>query len=81
VDRISERYAFSQSDPWDVKARYRSRTKSEQASTSKYLGGHPEKAANAITFLQDLINSGQLSGSDQMIAGYLISDLKNALGR
>ncbi len=47
----------------------------------KYLGGHPEKAANAITFLQDLINSGQLSGSDQMIAGYLISDLKNALGK
>ena len=46
-----------------------------------YLGGHAEKAENTIRALQKLINSGELSGSDQMIAGHIISDLKNSLGK
>ena len=47
----------------------------------EHLGGNAMKAAQRFTQLERLINSGHPSGSDQMIAGHIISDLKNALGR
>ena len=53
-----------------------------EVMTGEYInGGHSIKAAEMITALQNLIKSGQLSGSDQTIAGHIISDLKNSLGR
>lgn len=53
-----------------------------EVATGEYInGGHAIKASERITALTRLINSGELSGSDRMIAGHIISDLKNALGR
>lgn len=53
-----------------------------EVMTGEYInGGHSIKASEMITALQRLINSGQLSASDQTIAGHIISDLKNSLGR
>jgi RHS repeat-associated protein len=53
-----------------------------EVMTGEFInGGHSIKAAEMITALSNLIKSGTLSGSDQMIAGHIISDLKNSLGR
>jgi RHS repeat-associated protein len=53
-----------------------------EVMTGEYInGGHAIKASEMITALQNLVKSGTLSGSDQMIAGHIISDLKNSLGR
>jgi RHS repeat-associated protein len=53
-----------------------------EVATGEYInGGHSIKAAEMITALSNLIKSGALSGSDQMIAGHIISDLKNSLGQ
>lgn len=53
-----------------------------EMATGEYInGGHAIKASELITALTKLINSGELSGGDRMIAGPIISDLKNALGR
>jgi hypothetical protein len=53
-----------------------------EVMTGEFInGGHAIKASEMITALTKLINSGELSGSDQMIAGHIISDLKNSLGR
>ena len=53
-----------------------------EVSTGEFInGGHSIKAQEMITALTKLINSGELSGSDQMIAGHIISDLKSSLGK
>jgi RHS repeat-associated protein len=53
-----------------------------EVSTGEYIsGGHAIKAAERITQLTRLINSGELSGSDSTIAGHILSSLQNALGR
>lgn len=53
-----------------------------EVTTGEFInGGHSIKAGEMITALSNLIKSGTLSGSDQMIAGHVISDLKNSLGR
>jgi hypothetical protein len=53
-----------------------------EVSTGEYInGGHSIKAAERITQLTRLINSGELSGSDSNIAGHILSSLQNALGR
>jgi hypothetical protein len=53
-----------------------------EVATGEFInGGHAIKAQEMITALTKLINSGELSGSDQMIAGHIISDLKNSLGK
>ena len=53
-----------------------------EVMTGEYInGGHSIKASEMVTALTKLINSGQLNGSDQTIAGHIISDLNNSLGR
>jgi len=53
-----------------------------EVMTGEFInGGHAIKASEMITAITKLINSGELSGSDQMIAGHIISDLKNSLGK
>ncbi len=55
----------------------------DEVATGQYINqaGHFIKAAERITQLERLVNSGALSGSDLMIAGHILNDLKNALGR
>jgi RHS repeat-associated protein len=53
-----------------------------EVMTGEFInGGHSIKAQEMITALTKLINSGELSGGDQTIAGHIISDLKNSLGK
>ena len=53
-----------------------------EVMTGEFInGGHTIKASEMISALTNLINSGQLGGSDKMIARLIISDLKSSLGR
>jgi RHS repeat-associated protein len=53
-----------------------------EVATGEFInGGHAIKAQEMISAITKLINSGELSGGDQTIAGHIISDLKNSLGK
>jgi hypothetical protein len=51
--------------------------------TGEYINwnGHVEKAIAFANALQAMIRSGELSGEDTVIAGHLLNDLRNAVGR
>jgi hypothetical protein len=77
INLIGRIYQAQDEIPWGTAGAVQN-----EVTTGEYInGGHSIKADLMIGALQRLISSGELSGSDQTIAGHIISDLKNSLGR